>query len=300
MRNLPFDKPGRFYKGNLHTHTTYSDGARELSDVVHAYQDRGYDFLSITDHFLPKYGFPITDASAYNNDGFITLPGAELHAPTLVNSDLWHIVGVGLPADFNHPCDGETGPELAYRAAEAGAFIGLAHPAWYTLTPYEADLVKSAHAVEVYNHTAAAHNDRGDSWYLLELLLARGRRLNAYAADDAHFGQRPDSFGGWVHVRAESLDPEMILASLKAGHYYSSQGPKINSVEISGDTIEVDCSPAVSVYLTGCGSVVEFCSGGESITSCSMSLVKFRGSYCRVTVVDDSGKRAWTNPIWLE
>jgi hypothetical protein len=26
MHALPFDKPGRFYRGNLHTHSTRSDG----------------------------------------------------------------------------------------------------------------------------------------------------------------------------------------------------------------------------------------------------------------------------------
>ncbi len=26
MKNLPFDKPGRFYKGNLHAHSDNSDG----------------------------------------------------------------------------------------------------------------------------------------------------------------------------------------------------------------------------------------------------------------------------------
>ena len=57
------------------------------------------------------------------------------------------------------------------------------------------------------------------------MLSNRGRRLSAYAADDAHFKERPDAFGGWVQVRAESLDPVALLAALKAGHYYSSQGP---------------------------------------------------------------------------
>jgi hypothetical protein len=27
-------------------------------------------------------------------------------------------------------------------------------------------------------------------------------------------------------------------------------------------------------------------------------LAPFRGSYCRVTVVDVAGRRAWSNPIW--
>jgi histidinol phosphatase-like PHP family hydrolase len=57
----PFAASGRFYKGNLHTHSTRSDGAREPADVCAAYRDAGYDFLALTDHFLEKFGFPITD-----------------------------------------------------------------------------------------------------------------------------------------------------------------------------------------------------------------------------------------------
>ena len=37
-------------KGNLHTHTTFSDGRLPVEDVVARYRDLGYDFLAITDH----------------------------------------------------------------------------------------------------------------------------------------------------------------------------------------------------------------------------------------------------------
>ncbi len=38
------------YKANLHTHTTYSDGERLLSEVVEDYYRMNYDILAITDH----------------------------------------------------------------------------------------------------------------------------------------------------------------------------------------------------------------------------------------------------------
>jgi len=37
-------------RGNLHAHTTYSDGVRTPSALVQEYETRGYDFLAITDH----------------------------------------------------------------------------------------------------------------------------------------------------------------------------------------------------------------------------------------------------------
>ncbi|MCC6792855.1 MAG: hypothetical protein IT336_14285, partial [Thermomicrobiales bacterium] len=52
VNDLPFDKPGRFWKGNLHTHSTRSDGKLTPAEVIAAYQARGYDFLALADHFL--------------------------------------------------------------------------------------------------------------------------------------------------------------------------------------------------------------------------------------------------------
>ena len=184
---LPFDRLGRFYRGNLHTHSTRSDGTLPPEAVVEAYQQQGYDFLALTDHFLDSFGFPITDTRALRSSDFTTLLGAELHAPRTELGMLWHIIAVGLPLDFAPPAADETGPALASRAAASGAFVGLAHPAWYTLTPNDARSVAAADAIEVYNAGIAQWNDRGDAWYLCDLLLAGGRRLNAYAADDAHF-----------------------------------------------------------------------------------------------------------------
>ncbi len=37
-------------RGNLHAHTTYSDGVKKPAQLVAAYEALGYDFLAITDH----------------------------------------------------------------------------------------------------------------------------------------------------------------------------------------------------------------------------------------------------------
>ena len=128
-RELPFEQSGRFWRGNLHTHSNQSDGEWPPDQVARLYQEAGYDFVAITDHFRPKYGFPLTDTPALRNGEFTTLLGAGLHAPRTEFSTEWHILAVGLPLGFPPPGPGETGPELARRAHAAGAFIGLAHPA---------------------------------------------------------------------------------------------------------------------------------------------------------------------------
>jgi hypothetical protein len=299
VQALPFDKPGRFYRGNLHTHSTRSDGGKTPAEVVAGYRGQGYDFVAVTDHFLDRYDFPITDTTGLRDANFTTLLGAELHGPQTELDNPWHILAVGLPPDFAPPTAGETGPAIAARAAETGAFVGIAHPAWYGLTLADTLAIEAADAVEVYNETCAQHNDRGDSWHITDMLLARRRRLTAYAADDAHFKDRPDAYGGWVQVRAEALEPAALLAALKAGHFYSSQGPTIDDIRIAGSEIAIACSPASLVVVSGRASASRT-ARGDGLTECALSLEPFAGSYCRVTVVDAAGKRAWSNPIWLD
>ena len=302
MRDLPFNKPGRFYKGNLHAHSSNSDGTLPPEELARAYREAGYDFLAITDHFLAEYGFPVTDTRPFRREGFATLLGAELHAPETGLGEDWHILAVGLPPGFPPTRAEERGPDLARRAAEAGAFVGIAHPAWYGLTPQDAESLQgAAHAVEVYNHSALEDNDRGEGWYLADALLAEGHRINAYAADDAHLREgAPDAFGGWVEVRSEALEPEAILAALKAGRYYSSQGPEIHAVEVGERSVIVRCSPARGVFLGGRG-YARARALGEGITECELPTDLFVGSpHLRVTIVDGVGRRAWTNAVWFD
>jgi hypothetical protein len=299
MRQGPFAAPGRFYRGNLHTHSTRSDGSLAPEAVVAAYRERGYDFLALTDHFLPPFDFPITDTRPYQTEDFTTLLGAELHASRTEFDDFWHILAVGLPPDFAPWDPAETGPQIAARAADAGAFVGIAHPAWYGLTLDEALSVESAHAVETYNYNCLICCDRADSWHIYDQMLARGRRLNAYACDDAHFHpNEPDAFGGWVQVRAESRTPDALLAALKAGDYYSSTGAELINLDLNGDDLTIECAPASAVVLSGYGAHA-ITHREDGLTRCTLPVREFAGSYVRVTVLDAAGHRAWSNPLWI-
>lgn len=292
-----FTRPGRFWRGNLHTHTTNSDGALSPEEAVEVYRSAGYDFVSLTDHFRAEHGFPVTDSRPFRTEKFTTLVGAELHGPRTRLGASWHILAVGLPPGFV-PVPGETGPELARRARRAGAFIGMAHPAASLLTLGDAESLDAAHAVEVYNAVAAAE-DRADSWHLCDVLLARGHRLTAYAADDEHFQpQDPPGRAAWVQVRAAALEPDLLLAALKDGAYYSSTGPEIHDVSIRDGWVTVACSPADRVMATG-GVPGRQVVTGDGLTEATLPLGMFR-RYFRITVVGATGGRAWTNPFWLD
>src|SRR5262245_16191962 len=96
----PFSLPGRFWRGNLHTHSTLSDGVLAPDKVVDAYKDAGYDFMMLSEHFLGSYDWPVADTRAMRSNRFTTILGAEVHAPATAVGELWHIVAAGLPLDF--------------------------------------------------------------------------------------------------------------------------------------------------------------------------------------------------------
>ena len=304
----PFSLPGRFWRGNLHTHSNLSDGSRTPEQVCEAYQQSGYDFLMLSEHFVKVYDWPIADTRNMRSNRFTTILGAEVHAPETSVGELWHIVAAGLPLDFA-PCgDDETGEQLARRAHAAGAFVAIAHPSWSQLTIEDGRAIDCAHAVEIYNHGCAVENDRGEGWYLMDQLLNEGKRLTAIATDDAHFshGER-DAFGGWVHVKAESLDPDVLLEALKAGSFYSTQGPRIEDLSIDGNELTVVTSPVDNVTVVG-GTSRSAGHSGVAITHSTLNLEKLKqgwllrqtSPWIRVIARDAAGKRAWTNPIWLE
>ncbi len=302
----PFSSPGWFWRGNIHTHSSQSDGALPTEGVVTAYKNAGYDFLMLSEHFIALYKWPINDTRKFRSNGFTTLLGVELHAPETSAGELWHIVAAGLPLDFA-PCgENETGPELARRARAAGGFIGIAHPAWSRYTIEDGRALDSAHGVEIYNHGCAIENDLGDGFYLLDQLLNEGRRLSAFATDDAHF-KTPDHFGGWVNVKTQSLDPEELLQSLKDGNFYSSQGPEIHSIELHGKEISISCSPVDTITVV-CGNSRTCVKTGKAITKATFDLSKLEQGWLlkkpspwfRVTVIDHGIKRAWSNPFWWD
>ena len=302
-----FSKPGKFFKGNLHTHSNLSDGALEPREVCRRYKEAGYDFISLTDHFIGAYNYPIAETEAFRDERFTTILGAELHSGAMENGELWHILAVGLPKDFapsNSPFfvpvdDQETGPELAQRARDAGAFVAIAHPEWSGLTEADARSIEAAHAVEIYNHGCAVECDRPRGFHTLDHLLRKGKRLTLCATDDAHF-HVADHFGGWVMVKAEENEPTQLLEALKAGDYYASQGPDFHNIEWTEKAVTVTCSEVDTIALLGSGSrTAGKTEAGQ--TELTIPLNKLDASpWMRIAITDANGKSAWSNPVWRD
>jgi hypothetical protein len=301
VRNFPFDQPGTSFRGNIHSHSTNSDGLLSPADVVQAYRDRNYDFVAITDHFLGRYGFPITDTSPYRTSTFTTLFGAEMHVMGLQNGIIWDLLAIGLPPDFAPIGEEETDVELAARAQAAGAFVAIPHPGWNGVVHGDGlRLIDVVDAIEIHNEGHTLDSDRGSGWFLADSLATAGYRFSTFAADDAHFKtDRFDRFGGWINVKAESLEPESLLAAMKAGHYYASTGAVIRNVEIGAREIVVETDPAIGIMLGGAGTVRQYVRG-DGLTRAVFDRNLFQKAFFRVIVIQANGKKAWSSPVWLD
>jgi hypothetical protein len=288
----PFDRPGRWYRANLHSHTRESDGPLTPAQTADAYRRAGYHILAITDHYR------CIDVRGLSGTGLTVLRGIEYH-PVCPGWDVpYHLVGLNVPAGFAFA---ERNPPDAARCiaevAAAGGLTVLAHPAWcghrwdmYAHLAYD--------AVEVFNYTCM-NMARGDSTADWCHHLDAGRYLPALAVDDGHFAH--DRFGGWVWLRMRSLTPRAVVRAVRDGCFYSSAGPAIHDFGLRGGRAEVRCSPARSITLTaqpGLGRTRR-AEPGRSIRKFALPIDPAWG-YIRAVVEDAAGRRAWTNPIVLD
>jgi len=301
MKLPPFGLGHSIYRGNLHGHSTHSDGVLSAQAVVETYADLGYDFTCLSDHLWIDDKFAATsvcDGRALDRKGFITLPSAELHCygKTYDQDGVWHIVANGLPLDFACPDANETAPDLIARAQAAGAYVSLAHPEWYTMTTDEAMQVAAADAVEIYNHSCVVTSARGSGIAIADYLLNEGKKISFTATDDSHF-KLPDWGGGWVMVAAAELSQNALVAALKAGHHYASTGADFTDLQIEDGVLTVSSSSVENVVISGAGHMA-MAETGKNMTVTQFDLSKFRSDWFRITLRDAAGKMAWSNPFY--
>ena len=303
MRLPPFGLGHSLYRGNLHGHSTHSDGVLSAQAVVQTYADLGYDFTCLSDHLWIDDKFAATsvcDGRALDRKDFITLPSAELHCygKTYDQDGVWHIVANGLPLDFACPDAKETAPDLIARAQAAGAYVSLAHPEWYTMTTDEAMQVAAADAVEIYNHSCVVTSARGSGIAIADYLLNEGKKISFTATDDSHF-ELPDFGGGWVMVAAQELSQDALITALKAGHHYASTGADFTDLQIDDGVLTVTSSPVDAVVISGAGHKA-LAEAGKDMTVTQFDLTHFRSDWFRITLQDSAGKMAWSNPYYKQ
>jgi hypothetical protein len=288
--NNPFDRPGRWFRGNLHTHTTESDATWTVEDCCAFYRDAGYDFLAITDHWK------LTDASGHQAPGFLLIPGVELNGWTDQGVQ-HHVVGLGL-GSVPERTTAATLQTTIDAIREAGGLAIVAHPEWSRQEATHIAGTRGAFAIEVFNATSEIREGNGLSSRQWDDLLRGGERWLAVAADDAHMlSGFPDNGKAWVHVRAGSLTADAILSALEAGHFWSTTGPSLHGLTVNGRALVVECTPACRLRVVVDGADA---AGVEAAAAEEHHVGLPPGwGWFRVECHGDTGV-AWSNPIFAE
>jgi hypothetical protein len=297
-----------WYKGNLHCHSTNSDGDLSPCDVVALYKRNGYQFLSITDHnHLTEV------AEAEIPDGFLFIKGMEFTYDNVGESYI-HINGIGMqrePVISERPrtlVDGMRSITKCINDEEG--FAVITHPNWrWGYGADEMARIPLAHAFEEYNGAGACNNE-GDSENqstdkIWDLLLSRGRRILGIACDDAHdytaesptYVEPPST--GWICVWAEGLTQGKVMASLVRGDFYSSNHPILEQVTRTPEVLHIKIKEIGEIRYTTSfigkdGKVLAMVRGLEA----SYQPDGTEG-YVRAVITDTDGHTAWTQPVFL-
>lgn len=285
----PFKKKGNWYKGNLHLHTTNSDGTYTPEQICTVYKKKGYDFISITDHGK-------TTIIKNPVSSFLLIEGAEL------NIGDFHVVALGLKKEFN--VENFSYQKIINEINKRGGYPVIAHPYWSSLSSYDLLKLKDYIGIEIYNNTCEKAKGKGYSTVHWDEILQKGRKILGFASDDAH--HKPSEYteddvaGSFIMVKTSGLSKRNILNSIKNGLFYSSTGPLIENIELSRNKIYVKVPPSKYIDFIASGWKGSRFSGKGKLLKEVEYKIKGNEKYIRIEITDKYGKKAWSNPIYLD
>ena len=224
-------KGGRWLVGNLHTHTTASDGQRDHQAVIDDYAGRGYGFLMISDHDIYT---ALDDYQQYDFQGMIALAGNEI---TANGSHMLHVGAV----DWVEP-HADRQRVIDEVNATGGGLILFNHPNWhanFNHCPQELfERCEGYAGQEIYNGVISRLKGSPYATNRWDMLLTQGRRVWGFANDDSH-AATGDVGLGWnvAYVTEETADG--VVEALRAGRFYASTGVEINEIWVEGNTIGI-------------------------------------------------------------
>jgi hypothetical protein len=286
-------------KGNLHTHTSESDGDSTPAVVAKWYAAHGYDFLVITDH---------DKITTLEDPPLLLIPGEEV-TDRLPKRPL-HVNAIGLTRVVK-PAGGKSAVEILQRnidaVREAGGLTLVNHPNFgWAFGAEELLQLKGATMLEVASSHPFVNDDGPPSVESMwDRMLTAGKRVWAAAVDDMHHLARPldeDSVrpgGAWVCVRAEKREPKAILAALERGDFYASTGPVIEEYTVGEKSLTVRITEK-----WGARYRVRFIGSGGKLLQETQGLaatyaIKGNEGYVRAKVIDSNGNAAWLQPVFV-
>lgn len=269
-------------KGNLHTHTTLSDGELSPERTLELYARRGYDYVALTDHDV------IATPDRPHSSAILFLPGVE-------HSAQQHILRVNvtttLPRDLSYQ-------SVIDLTVQEGGLVILNHPNWgYGYVHWQDEQLSTLqryHGIEIYNDVIQYLDGCGYALDRWDTLLSQGRRVWGYANEDTHHIYQVGSAWNMVNVRERSK--EAVLSALQSGRFYASTGVVIDEIAVEDGYFRVRCANAKELRLVSLhGKVIERVLDRRAVFSLGKASV-----YARVEAIGEEETFAWTQPVFMD
>ncbi|MBN1186057.1 MAG: CehA/McbA family metallohydrolase [Bacteroidales bacterium] len=266
----------KWYKGNTHIHTTYSDGKLIPAEVVATYKTDGYDFIFITDENR------ITPTDTLSDSIFLCFNGEE--AIMEQHFSCLNIIRDIAPLTFQEVIDS---------THVQGGIAVLNHPLRGTHEVYAAEILEmeSLNYIEIFNGKSEKDGYH-DNQMLWDSILSAGKLFYGLAADDFHETKHLSK--GWIMVSADTLQKDSIVNAIKKGNFYSTTGTFISKIDVSGSHITIIAKDAKTITFIGDNRTTLQTSNGDTSTY----TIKGDEGYIRVEVLDMNNKKAWTQPLF--
>jgi hypothetical protein len=297
----PRQAPLKWYKGNLHCHSTNSDGNTLPHIVASWYRDHGYDFVYITDHNV--FTDPLEDSlKRVQSDTFLIIAGEELTGGLRVHANVFNTKEkIWVPRHFFH--------RLMYMqhhidlARKNKLLVSFNHPNWYfSIAPMDLISIRGITHFELINgHPNVSnigdkdHPSTEEAW---DIVLSTGKQILGVAGDDCH-NFKDSSMQAqpcWVMVKAEALTPNAILQAIQQGDLYVSTGPAIETYAVERGRMIVHSEDAVQIDFIGPqGKILETVQGKHAVHELDSGLI-----YTRARVTDAQGFNAWPQPVFMK
>lgn len=288
---LIIDPSKPVFKGNTHVHTTCSDGRKSFDECTDIYAALGHDFLVVSDHWHMS---PQT-----RRGNMLVLRGIEYDFT--FEDQVLHVVGVLPDGADTGAVRGDNYLDVIKRINEAGGAAICAHPAWSMNTLEMLLTLDGCCGAEVFNAVSALPYgvDRPYSMTQIDIAANHGRLFTMFTGDDTHYYEgEPGS--GVNMIQADECTPEALIAAMKRGSMYCTQGPEVIKAEYDPEkrVYSVDCSPASHVvFFSNAPWTPNRSVNGDGLTHAEYAL-RPNEKWIRCEVVDADGKRAWVSPVW--
>jgi len=320
---LTVTNPYGYYWGDIHAHTSYSDGGWYPNEAYQYARDTAkLDFFAVTDHeeilTEDEYADVMAQAEGFDQPGrFVALYGVERS-----NDETGHICYYMSPARLL-----PTDLTAFYRAMEVQGILGHFNHPWKNGAPEEwrNDFQDFRYSPEGDRSMAMVEVRSPSEEECYIAMLDNGWHVGAAGDKDAHaaeWGQGPT----WTVVLAKELTREGILEAMRARRTYSTadrnmkleftldgedMGARISrpagryefSISVD-DPDEADVVESVDVFLDG---KIAASMGRVDMSESMVKKFSLTGPltftpgnhYCFVRVTQAEGKTTWSSPIWV-